>query len=207
MSLSTNSTSSETVPPLSCLSAVSDEHLVERVRAGEPTFYGELMNRHNRRLHSLARRILRNDADAEDAVQEAHIRVLSRLEQYAGRSSFLTWMSRIVINEALSRLRAQLRSPGDNAPVRSDSGEIVLVSHARSPEQEAMNQELCRVLQAALAALPEKYRAVFELREMHGINVSEAAARLGVTATCVKVRLHRAKLLLRGRIRRHAAAN
>jgi len=77
---------------------ISDEDVIERVRSGDTTLYGILMSRHHRRLYHVARNILGNDAEAEDALQEAHMRALTHLDQFAGRSAFTTWMTRITIN-------------------------------------------------------------------------------------------------------------
>lgn len=179
----------------------SDEHLVERVRAGETGLYGVLMVRHNRRLHSVAARILQSEADAEDAVQEAHLHVLARLDQFAGRSSFLTWLTRIVMNEALMRRRARKPSVTLDVPPANGGANVVLISGARDPEQEALQEETRRLLRSALRALPEKYRVVFSMREVDEVDVDTVALRLGISHECVKTRLHRAKTLLRRRLR------
>jgi RNA polymerase sigma-70 factor (ECF subfamily) len=179
--------------------ALSDEELIVRVRAGENTSCGMLLSRHHKRLHSVARRILRNDAEAEDAVQEAYLRLLTHLDQFSGRSSFLTYVARIVINESLSRIRSQARFPTtDIGSVPGSGHATAFVCRARNPEQQTINRELNSLLETALQRLPEKYRVVFRMREIDEISVAEAAAFLGLTAECVKTRLHRAKALLRG---------
>ncbi len=188
------------IAPASTLTA-SDEHLVERVRAGETGLYGVLMVRHNRRLHSVASRILQSEADAEDAVQEAHLHVLARLDQFAGRSSFLTWLTRIVMNEALMRRRARKPSVTLDAPPADGGASVVLISGARNPEQEALRGEMRGLLQSSLRALPEKYRVVFRMREVDEVDSETVALRLGISHECVKTRLHRAKTLLRRRLR------
>jgi RNA polymerase sigma-70 factor (ECF subfamily) len=159
------------------------------------------MRRHSRRLHSVAARILESEADAEDAVQEAHLHVLARLDQFAGRSSFLTWLTRIVMNEALMRRRARRPSVPIDIPPADGGANVILISGARDPEQEALQEELGRVLQSALGALPEKYRSVFRMREVDEVDVETVAVRLGISHECVKTRLHRAKVLLRRRLR------
>ncbi|HOK46774.1 MAG TPA: sigma-70 family RNA polymerase sigma factor [Bryobacteraceae bacterium] len=186
----------------SCAATLSDERLIERVRAGEKAVYGVLMNRHSRRLHSVANRILQCQAEAEDAVQEAHLQVLARLDQFAGRSSFLTWLTRIVINEALMRLRARRPSVALDHPSPDGGASMVLISHSLDPEQEALRKELGRVLRSALKALPEKYRVVFCMREIDGIDLQTIAAKLNLSHECVKTRLYRARFLLRRRLRR-----
>jgi RNA polymerase sigma-70 factor (ECF subfamily) len=186
--------------------AASDEHLVERLRAGEVAAYSILMSRHSRRLHSVAKRILQSQTEAEDAVQEAHLHVLARIDQFAGRSSFLTWLTRIVMNEALMRRRGQRPSVTLDAPGANGAG-VVLISAARDPEEEALQAELRRLLQSAVKALPEKYRAVFRMREVEEVDLATVAVRLGLSHECVKTRLHRAKFLLRRRLRGRVGLN
>lgn len=189
----TSGASSVPVPP-----QVSDEHLLERTRCGELGLYGVLMSRHRRHLHSIARRILRNDAEAEEAVQEAHFHVLKRLDQFGGRSSFLGYLTSVVANEALSRVRSRPRLPVLDAACLPDMTEDRLfVSKAPDPEAQAIDAELRAVLQLAVERLPEIYRMVFRLREIDEMSVADAASRLGITDACVKTRLHRAKALLR----------
>jgi RNA polymerase sigma-70 factor (ECF subfamily) len=184
-----------------CTPTTTDEHLVERVRAGEVALYGVLMRRHSRRLHSVAARILESETDAEDAVQEAHLHVLARLDQFAGRSSFLTWLTRIVMNEALMRRRARRPSVNIDVPAANGGPNVVLISGARDPEQEVLQEEMRRILHSALGALPEKYRSVFRMREVDEVDADTVAHKLGISHECVKTRLHRAKVLLRTRLR------
>ncbi|MGE5567875.1 MAG: sigma-70 family RNA polymerase sigma factor [Rhodospirillales bacterium] len=190
-----------------CAATISDECLIERVRAGEKAVYSILMSRHNRRLHSVANRILQCHAEAEDAVQQAHLQVLARLDQFAGRSSFITWLTRIVMNEALMRLRARRPSVALDHPPLDGAASIVLVSHSPDPEQETLRKELGRVLRAALKALPEKYRVVFCMREIDEIDLHTIAAKLDLSHECVKTRLYRARFLLRRRLRRRLKAS
>jgi RNA polymerase sigma-70 factor (ECF subfamily) len=149
----------------------------------------------------VAARILQSEADAEDAVQEAHLHVLARLDQFAGRSSFLTWLTRIVMNEALMRRRARKPSVALDVPPANGGTNVVLISTARNPEQQALEEEMRQVLHSALSALPEKYRTVFRMREVDEVDVDTVAVRLGISHECVKTRLHRAKVLLRRRLR------
>ncbi len=177
-----------------------DESLLDRVRDGEVAVYGILMNRHQRRLHSVALRILDNPADAEEAVQNAHLRVLTRIDQFGGRSSFLTYLNRIVINEALSRRRSQARCPVVSMDCIPDAAGR-LRSHDVNPEQQAIDHELSDSLRSAMNALPEVYRVAFRMKEIDELSVAEIAARLGVTPECAKTRIHRARVLLRRHMR------
>jgi RNA polymerase sigma-70 factor (ECF subfamily) len=178
--------------------ALSDEEVVGRVRSGETSLYGILVERHHRRLYSLTRRLLRDDAEAEDATQEVHLKVLTRLDQFAARSSFAKWLNTVAVNEALSRLRSRARRPV--LPI-SDSGTdepaYVLRSHEDDPERKAMAAEASARVDRVLDTLPEAYRAVFVTRELDEMTTAETASLLGVTDQCVKTRLYRAKALLR----------
>jgi RNA polymerase sigma-70 factor (ECF subfamily) len=144
-------------------------------------------------LHRLARSILRNDADAEDAVQRAHMLALRHLDQYAGRSTYIRWMSAITVHEAITQIR---RSKNTRWNIGSD-GLDVLSADVRTPEQLAITQELAETLEAAQHLLPSKYWVVFRLREVESLSESETAAQLGITRSCVRIRLFRARVLLR----------
>lgn len=170
-------THSEALGVHTCEQLVSDEEVLGRVRAGELAQYEILVRRHQRRLYGLARRILRDDGEAEDAVQEVHLRVLTHLDQFAGRSSFLTWLTRIALNESLSRLRNQVRRPLLDIPAGAQSNDaFTLPSSGDDPEQQVISTELRRTLQRALDALPENYRAVFTMREISEMSTAEAAS-------------------------------
>ncbi len=185
---------------------ISDEEALERVLAGETEFYEILMHRHRRLLHYVARGIVRNDAEAEEVVQDAHLRAFVHLGQFAGRSSFSTWLTRITVNEALSRRRRpELQSP-DFIPLAGSGLEGMLSCPHRNPEQRAFDREVERALQDAVDELPEHYRAVFTMREIDEMSTFEAARRLGISDACVKTRLLRARKLLREKFCRTTAA-
>lgn len=177
--------------------AITDEEAIGRVRMGETSSYEILAVRYHRRLHRLAQKFLRSDADAEDAVQGAHLLALRNIDQYAGRSSYLTWMSSITINEALGQMR---RKKGD---VELDEQQIDSIrSPMPDPEQQAIDQDFDGILTVALDSLPRAYSEVLRLREMETLSTAETGERLGLTEGCVKTRLVRARGLLRRRLKR-----
>ena len=177
--------------------AITDEEAIGRVRRGETSSYEVLATRYHRRLHRLAQKFLRSDADAEDAVQGAHVQALINIGQYEGRSSYFTWMSSITINEALGQMR---RKKGD---VELDEQQIDSIrSPMRDPEQQAIDQDFDGILTVALEGLPPAYSEVFRLREMETLSTAETGERLGLTEGCVKTRLVRARGLLRRRLTR-----
>jgi len=180
---------------------MSDLEAVERVRAGDRESYGVIVRRYDRALYRRVRRILQDEAEAEDVLQDAHLRALMRLEQFAGRSSFFTWLARIAVNEALSRLRR--RTPREVSSIAFPDGGPggILASSTSNPEQLTFNSELRRALKNSLEGLPERYRTVFTMREIDDVSTAEAASRLGITSQCLKTRLHRARILLRKRLR------
>ena len=171
---------------------ISDEEAVSRVRGGDSDSYEILVSRHQGRLQRLARRVLRNEADAEDAVQEAHLLALQHLNQFAGRSTFVSWMSSITVNQALTKIR---RTKGSF--VACDALLEVLSSPTLNPERQAMGRELGEVVKGALCNLPDTYRMVFQLREVQELSTAETGERLGLTPACVKTRLLRARTLMR----------
>ena len=179
---------------------MSDTELLERARAGEPACYGVLVTRHHRRLYRAAQRILRNEADAEDAVQEAYVNGFRSLHQFQGRSAVATWLTSIAVNEAFTCVRHRIPCHTLDAPVGGRNLIDFLASPVRDPEKQATSRQLATWISAAVAALPEEYRVVFKLREMEGVNTLEAATRLGISENCLRTRLFRAKTMLRRRL-------
>jgi RNA polymerase sigma-70 factor (ECF subfamily) len=178
-----------------------DEEVVRRVRAGDTALYGLLVRRYELRLRRIASGILRDGAEAEDAVQDAYLQAFSHLHQFAGRSSFSTWLTRIAISEAVGRRRRRQRAP-EMMPLAEPASQRIRNprSPAPDPERQALDQELSGALNALARLLPRRYRSVFVLREIEEMSTSEAARKLRLSPECVKTRLHRARLLLRHKI-------
>jgi RNA polymerase sigma-70 factor (ECF subfamily) len=180
-------------------SALSDGALVTRVRSGDLAAFELIMRRHNQRLYRLARGILRNAAEAEDAVQEAYVRGFEKLGDFTGPEGFAAWLGRIVINEALGRIRRQSKvvSLDDYANVHDGRSEGRRLDAIKSPEPDperlASNVELRGVLERAIDRLPEDFRVVFILRAVEGMSVADVAEYLSIREQTVKTRLHRAR--------------
>jgi RNA polymerase sigma-70 factor (ECF subfamily) len=185
----------------------SDEEVVKRVLDGETALYELLMRRHNQRLYRVARAILRDDAEAEDVMQDAYVRAYQNLASFEGRAKFVTWLTRIALHEALTRSRRRLRFQAFD-PADESNGEIMQSppSSTRSPEQQAYDRELAAVLEKAVLSLSEDHRLVFVLRDVEGMTTEETAHCLNLTEENVKVRLHRARAGLRKRLYRVAGA-
>lgn len=188
----------ESVLTLRLDQGLSDEDVVGRVLAGETELYEIIMRRYNQRLFRVARSVLRDDNEAELVMQDAYVSAYLHLEQFAGKARFSTWLTRIAFHEALAHLRRGKRFVDLDSLAESPRGhEPMMVSRERDPEQKVFDQELKSVLEDSLDALPENYRSVFTLREIEGLDTAETAECLGISPESVKVRLHRARGLLR----------
>lgn len=176
----------------------SDEELVRRVRQGETALFEVLMRRYNQRLFRVGRAILRDEAEAEDVMQQAYVNAYTNLHQFEERARFGTWLTRIAVNEALARLRRRGRlEEVDAMPEWDEKAMDALRSKALTPEEQALRGEMRAILETSFAAIPEIYRSVFMLREVEGLSTTEAAECLGLNEDTVKTRLHRARALLR----------
>ena len=175
----------------------TDEQVVTRVLSGETALYELLMRRHNQRLYRIARAILRDDAEAEDVMQDAFVRAYQNLGAFEGRAKFVTWLTRIAVHEALARSRRRSRFQSFDGPDQSNGDLMSATSSNRSPEQETYDRELSGVLEKAVLSLPDEHRLVFMLRDVEGMSTEETAQCLNLTQENVKVRLHRAHAKLR----------
>jgi RNA polymerase sigma-70 factor (ECF subfamily) len=184
--------------------AMTDEEVVRRVLAGETSLFEILMRRYNQRLFRATRSILGDDEESQDAVQEAYLNAYLSLSRFEGRAKFSTWLTRIAINEALARSRVR----GKFVEIESVSGgeEEYMASQRLNPEEEANLRALGRVLESAIDRLPQAYRSVFMLRDVEGMSTAETAECLGMSEDAVKVRLHRARALMRKEIYQQTGA-
>lgn len=176
----------------------SEAELLLQLRAGRSSAYAAVMRRNNERLYRLARGILDDDAEAEEAVQEGYIRAFTRLDGFKGDASFATWLARIVLNEALGRLRRRHPTIAlDEVAAELPDDEADRTGAEPSPEQAMARVEIRRAIEKAVDALPAPFRSVFMLRAIEQLSVEETAACLGILSETVKTRFHRAKKLLR----------
>jgi RNA polymerase sigma-70 factor (ECF subfamily) len=182
-------------------SAADDAELAARVAERDAAAFEALMRRYNGKLFRIARAILKNDADAEDALQEAYLDAYRHMRDFRGSAQLSTWMTRIVINQALMRLRRQKRDhmvvPFARPTDHSDQREVDVVDeHAESPQRTVLRAELRRVIERQIDALPESFRAVFVMREVEDMPVDEIAACLSIPPATVRTRVFRARSLL-----------
>jgi RNA polymerase sigma-70 factor (ECF subfamily) len=178
-----------------------DEALVDLARHGHREAFRHIMQRGNQRLFRVARAVLNDDDEAEDTLQDAYAHAFARLDGFRGEANVLTWMTRIVLNEAYARLRR--RKPTVDVEqieaTQQDEGRVLAFPSRygiEDPATHAARAQLRELAEHAIEALPEPFRVVFVLREMEGCSVEETAAALGIRAETVKTRLHRARRLL-----------
>jgi RNA polymerase sigma-70 factor, ECF subfamily len=178
-----------------------DEDLARRVANGDPAAFEALMRRHNRTMFRTARAILHDDAEAEDALQEAYLQAYRTIGGFRGDAKFSTWMARVVANEALGRLRKQVRRAAIvplQGGVAIDEIQPTMEDRMdKGPETAARRAEMRQLLEKRIDALPGAYRPVFMLRAVEEYSVEETAAILQIPAATVRSRFHRARSLLR----------
>lgn len=177
-------------------SSTADTALAARAATGDATAFELIMRRHNRMMFRAARAILRDDGEAEDAVQEAYVRAYRALAGFRGEARLSTWLTRIAVNEALGRRRQRRESPLADVPP-DDVAAAWPQGSPTTPEEASMRKELGEVLEAAVDRLPESYRTVLMLRAVEGLSERDTADILGIAVPLVKVRLFRARRLLR----------
>jgi RNA polymerase sigma-70 factor (ECF subfamily) len=180
---------------------IEPANLPRRIGNGDTTAFAELMRKHNRMLFRTARAILRDDAEAEDALQEAYLRAYWSIGRFRGEAKLSTWLVRIVANEALARLRKSARRAGIVVPIRARDGDDVLPeAEAPSddgPQSRAERSEIRRLLEEKIDALPDAYRSVFVLRALEELSVGETAEALGIPEATVRTLFFRARSQLR----------
>jgi RNA polymerase sigma factor (sigma-70 family) len=185
-----------------------DASLARSAVAGDAGAFEAIMRRYNRRLYRLARATMRSDADAEDALQDAYVKAYHALAQFRGEASLSTWLSRIVHNECLIRLRRDARR--DNViPIAGefDVSEMEIADAAsEQPEAAAMTSQMRALLERHVDQLPEALRAVFVLRAIEDLSVQEVAQCLGLSEVAVRSRHFRARSLLREALAREIDA-
>jgi len=185
------------------VSAVDDAELVVRLSRRDQAAFEMLMRRHNGRLFRVARAILKDDAEAEDALQEAYLDAYRHIDEFRGEARLTTWLTRIVINQALMRLRKHKRDrivvPFEDGratePERAEAD--VADEQSESPPAATLRAEIRRALEHRIDELPTAFRTVFVMREVEDMTVEETAECLSIPAVTVRTRLFRARALLR----------
>jgi len=184
------------------LAEADDSILIDMARDRDAGAIRVLVQRNNLRLYRIARAVVRDDAEAEDVVQEALLRGFTRLDTFRGDADFTTWLTRIALNEAYAQLRRHKAArEADEAPVcpAAGTGSVIMFPRSPSPGPEAdvARRQLGALIESAIDELPEPFRIVFVLREIEELSIDETARQLDLKPATVKTRLHRAKRLLR----------
>jgi RNA polymerase sigma-70 factor, ECF subfamily len=188
----------------------SDAELVRRAQGGELDAFEALTTRHERRVYSLAMRLLRHEQDAEDVTQQTFLSALEHLKGFRGESSFTTWLLRIATHAALKIIRKRKGLPilsFDAATEPAEHPDAIphpefIADWRQSPAQLVQRNEIQQLLDASLSRLDEKHRMVFLLRDVEGLSIRETARALRLSEANVKVRLLRARLQLREELTR-----
>lgn len=173
----------------------ADEEIITKVLAGKVELFEIIVRRHTPRLLRLAISVLHNSADAEEIVQDAYVSAYQYLHQFAGRAKFATWLMRIAYHKSLARVRSRSRE------VRLDHEEgpepSWLIHRGPTPEQTVSAAETATLLARMIESLPAAYRSVLVLRDLQEVDTDAAARELRISRTNAKVRLHRARAMLR----------
>ena len=185
---------------------LSDEELVNRILQGEKHLFEIVVQRYSRRLLRIALSVLRNEAEAEDVVQDAFLSAYQHLAQFAGRAKFSTWLSRIALHRAFAAASLGKRHVSLDDDYDGDHPARVVPDHAPTPEQRRYFEEVATLLSSAVADLPDSYRSVLMMREFEEVDTTSTARRLRISQANVKVRLHRARAMVREHYERALAA-
>ncbi|MBK5213320.1 MAG: RNA polymerase sigma factor [Flavobacteriaceae bacterium] len=180
------------------LTKLSDSNVVQRVLEGEKELFEILLRRYNQRLFRVIRSYIHSEDDVQDIMQDAYVKAYTKLGQFNNQASFSTWLIRIAINEALQHIRKNKRRLMNYGKTESLENVFQLPdTNQMNPEKQAITTETRTLLENAVDHLPEKYRVVFVLQQVEGLTNPEIADCLKLTDSNVKVRLHRAKGLLK----------
>ena len=188
------------------ITGMPEAELVAMARARSEAAVREIVRRYNQRLFRAARSIMRNDADAEDVVQAGYVRAFTHLDGFRGASALSTWLTRIVLNEALGRVRQRRETTGLEAieAAQAKGGaqiiQFPLLQDHPDPETAMSRLEVRELLEQAIDSLPEAFRAVFVLRDVEGLSAEETAEQLQIKPETVNTRLFRARRQLRERL-------
>jgi RNA polymerase sigma factor (sigma-70 family) len=180
-----------------------DEQIIRSILDGKKNDYELLIRRYNERLFRIGISILKNDTEVEDSMQETYVKAYQQLTTFKGKSQFSTWLSRIMINECLLKLKrnkkhVEFTETESYSPFETSSDPRL--SSTITPEKQLLQKELNTILENAIQQLPQKYQTVFMMREVEKMSIQETAECLKISTVNVKVRLHRAKELLRSQL-------
>lgn len=192
--------------PQNAMNTFEDDRLVELAQQGEQAAFAELVRRHKSSCMKVALSMLRDRQDAEDEVQTSIWKAYEHLGQFHRDSRFSTWLTRIVVNQCLMKIRREKRARFlylDEGATKDDAAALELKSAAATPEQDLARREVAEVLHHEIHRIPPLLRNVFVMRDVQQLPMPDVATRLGISVAAAKSRLLRARLELRERLRRH----
>ena len=182
------------------LAGRDEAQMIAAVLAGNSQMFHELIRPYERSVYVMALSLLKNEADAEDAAQEAFLKAYRNLKGFRAEAKFSTWLISIVLNEARSRLRrksaVKMESLDEPQDEQGHVSPALLRDWREIPSEAVERQEVRGMLQAAISDLPPIYREIFLLRDVEELSIEESATALGISISAVKVRLHRARIML-----------
>lgn len=184
----------------------SEQELIASILAGQRDNFHLLIRPYEQQLYRTAFALIKNEAEAEDVVQDAVLKAYRKLASFRGDSKFSTWLIAITLNEARGRLRKEGRATIDSLDVHQESGDFTpaaLTDWREVPLAALERQEMRQLIQSAVAELPETYREVVTLRDVEELSVNQTAELLGISISLVKVRLHRARMMLQKKLVPH----
>ena len=178
----------------------SDLEIIQRINEGDIKLFEILIRRYDPFLYKIGRTYRYNHENTEDLMQDTYINAYTHLKKFENRSSFKTWLTRIMLNQCYQKGRKlSFKNEIISDDIQNEKSSI-LFHHSTNNEKIAMNKELGRVLENAIHEIPEDYRIVFTLRELNSLSVAETAEALDISESNVKVRLNRAKKMLRAEV-------
>ncbi len=190
------------------LNPLTEQEIIQKIVSGETALFEILIRRHNAALYKLARCYGFNHQDAEDLMQEAYLAAYMSLSKFENRSSFKTWVSKILVNKCIYKISygpAKKELPRSES-INENMQPILMQTEHNNPETRITNREFSRVLEHSLEQMPLIYRSVFILREIEGFSIAETSEILSITSINVKVRLNRAKAILQKKMEKFYSA-
>lgn len=181
-----------------------DDEIIDKVIRGEKDLYEILMRKYNQRLYRISKSYLKNESDIDDVMQDAYIKAYLNLKSFNRKSQFSTWLIRILINEALKRLNSSNKNVNISLDWLVDENletyNTKVLTMNDNPENQFLSKELSQNLESAIQSVPINYRTVYIMREKEGMSISEIAESLGTTKNTVKIRLTRAKAMIKEKL-------
>jgi RNA polymerase sigma-70 factor (ECF subfamily) len=184
---------------------LSDEEVIEKILEGQKSLFEVIMRRYNQRLFRIQHSYINDEDAVQDTLQMTYIKVYENLRSFRGDAKFSTWITRIAINEALKYIQNEKKYLDLHKVGEFHSTNAHVMNNKQSPEKETIQKDLRHLLEKTVNDLPTKYRTVYMMREIEQLTTKEVAECVGITKSNVKVRLHRAKKMLRKKLERRVA--